>query len=183
MSPVSRGHGGRRRSVSSGRPSDRPPAPTVPFDPPDLSVRKAWALPAADGQYDGIELSYLDRDEEDERRYLIEAEHPSFFAALRDDREIIIGGEPISPRLHVAMHEVVTNQLWSDDPPEVWATAQRLTALGYERHVVLHMIASLVTADLWQAMQPDSGPVGADYVDRLGALPQGWPPPRDVTAH
>jgi hypothetical protein len=51
-------------------------APPAVFDAPDVSDRKAWALPAATGSYQGLDLSLLDRDDEDERRYLIEAEHP-----------------------------------------------------------------------------------------------------------
>lgn len=72
----------------------------------------------------------------------IEAEHPAFADALHAREESLIAGEPMNPRLHIAMHEIVTNQLWADDEPEVWTTVQRLTQLGYDRHVVLHMIAS-----------------------------------------
>jgi hypothetical protein len=33
---------------------------------------------------------------------------------------VIVGGETVNPRLHVAMHRVVANQLLADDPPEAW---------------------------------------------------------------
>jgi hypothetical protein len=65
-------------------------------------------------------------------------------------KELIIGGEAFSPRLHLAMRQVVVNQLWDDDPPQVWQAAGRLIDLGYERHVLLHMIAGVVTEDVWR---------------------------------
>jgi light-regulated signal transduction histidine kinase (bacteriophytochrome) len=48
-------------------------------------------------------------------------------------REIRVGRDMINPALHIAMHEIVANQLWADNPPEVWAIAQRLLADGYDR--------------------------------------------------
>jgi hypothetical protein len=47
--------------------------------------------------------------------------------------------------LHVAIHEVVANQLWDGDPPEVWHTANRLLRDGVDRHNVLHAIAEVLT--------------------------------------
>jgi hypothetical protein len=64
----------------------------------------------------------LDPGNEDECRFLIEAQHPAFAAALRGDEDVMVGGEPVNPRLHVAMHQVVANQLLADDPPETWQT-------------------------------------------------------------
>jgi hypothetical protein len=179
VSPISRGRGGRRRPARSARAS----TPPAVFDAPDVSDRKAWALPAATGSYQGLDLSLLDRDDEDERRYLIEAEHPWFADALREGVELDVGGEPMSPRLHVSMHEVVTTQLWADDPPELWPTAQRLTALGYHRHVVLHMIASLVSRDLWETVQLGKPFDREAYARKLDTLPKGWPPPSRAVAH
>jgi hypothetical protein len=28
--------------------------------------------------------------------------------------------EPMNPRLHIAMHQIVPNQILEDDPPETW---------------------------------------------------------------
>jgi hypothetical protein len=42
----------------------------------------------------------------------------------------------VNPVLHIAMHEIVANQLWANDPPEMWETAVRLLDAGYERHEV-----------------------------------------------
>lgn len=77
----------------------------------------------------------------------------------------------------------VTNQLWADDPPEVWSTALRLTALGYDRHIVLHTIASLVSEDLWATLHQGKAFDPAGYARRLEALPGEWPPPDRAVAH
>lgn len=58
----------------------------------------------------------------------------------------------MNPHLHLAIHEVVANQLWDEEPPETWQTARRLDLLGYERHEVFHMIGSVVAAEIWQIM-------------------------------
>ena len=93
--------------------------------------RLAFACPPGQGEWDDIDLGLLDPADEDERRILIEAEHPEFREASEDDvDEIHLGGRVVSPNLHIAMHEIVANQLWADEPPEVWQTAQRLTAAG-----------------------------------------------------
>jgi len=99
---------------------------------------------------DEIDLVLLDRDDEDQRRILIEAEHPELKQALDEGTdEVHHRTETMSPALHIAMHEIVTNQLWADDPPEMWQTAERLTAAGYERHDVLHMLGSVVSGQVW----------------------------------
>jgi hypothetical protein len=137
--------------------------------------RRKFAVPAARGTYDGIELSWLDPADPNDRHILIEAEHPELHDALRADvDEIVVEGEPMSPRLHISMHEVVTNQLWDDDPPETWATAQRLQAAGYERHEVLHMLASVVAGELYEVMT-EQQPADLDrMLAGFAALPGSW---------
>jgi hypothetical protein len=186
VTPVSRGRGGRRRPSRAARPSravHRDLLPEVVFDLPDVSDPRSWALPVATGSYRGLDVALLDRDDEDDRRCLIEAEHPWFADALRNDVELDLDGESMSPRLHISMHEVVTTQLWADNPPEVWVTAQRLAAVGYDRHVVLHMIASLVSQDLWETVHQHKPFDREQYARRLASLPDGWPPPDQAVAH
>lgn len=77
------------------------------------------------------------------------------------------------------MHEIVTNQLWADDPPEMWQTADRLTAGGYACHDVLHMLGSVVSGQVWQAMV-NGAPYDIERVRlELVALPESWEAQRD----
>ncbi len=111
--------------------------------------RRKFAMP-----YFGIQIGekyypQLDADDETQRWLLIIGEHPEY-------HEMLGGPEPnftalidaVWPQMHLIMHEVVTTQLWNDDPPEAWQAAQRLTAAGVERHEVLHALGDVVTQHL-----------------------------------
>jgi hypothetical protein len=138
-------------------------------------ARRTFACPPASGRYQGIELEGLDPADPDDRRLLIEAAHPELHGALRrGDAEIVHLGTTMNPRLHITMHEIVANQLWDDDPPETWRTAQRLTALGYERDDVVHMLASVVARELWHVLETGSPSDPARYVAALDELPDSW---------
>ena len=169
MSPRSRGRPpARRRRQQAGRAAVRRSGPhlfAVPasqetpsfaeeatdcwFDEPEPGDRRSWAVPPAHGICQELDLQLLDPGDEDERALLIEALHPEFADALQGEDDVIIDGEPVNPRLHVAMHQVVANQLLANDPPETWQTVQRLARLGYDWHNIMHMIASLITEDVY----------------------------------
>ena len=75
----------------------------------DDEARQAFAVPPASGEFDGIDLALLDPSDPDECRLLIIAEHPDLApAVVAGRREIHVRGEPISPDLHISMHEIVT---------------------------------------------------------------------------
>jgi uncharacterized protein DUF1841 len=147
------------------------------FDEPEPADRQSWVIPPAHGTYQGIDLELLDLAEEDSRAILMEARHPEFADALHSGGDVIVEGEPVNPRLHVAMHQVVANQLLADDPPETWETVQRLAGLGYDWHNIMHMIAALVAEDVHRAVAEHQHYDPADYARRLGELPGDWPPP------
>jgi hypothetical protein len=101
--------------------------------------------------------------------------------ALDRHEEIITpDGEPMNPRLHVALHVVVANQLLADDPPETWQTVQRLAGLGYDWHNVMHLIMGPVGEAMYQTMAEKRPFDRDDYVRRLGELPGDWPPPEEL---
>jgi hypothetical protein len=132
-------------------------------------------MPQGHGTFQEIELDELDPSDEDELGMLIEAYHPEFGDALETGEELVVNGEPFSPRLHVTMHQIVGNQLMADDPPATWQTVQRLATLGYDWHNIMHMIASVNAADVYRALH-DKQPFDlADYIRRLGELPGDWP--------
>ena len=162
-------------------PTDRPFAgvwsgPTVSLSgmPREEESRRAFALGTPTGMVDGIDVTLLDPEDEDGRRVLILADHPDIQQAIAAGKhEVKRGGEVVNPELHLQMHLVVVNQLWDDTPPETWDTAKRLTADGYERHEVLHMLASVVSADVFEALQGQA-PDARRTLERLAALPAGW---------
>jgi Domain of unknown function (DUF1841) len=148
------------------------------FDEPLPGDRRAWAAPPGHGTYQGLNLELLNPANEDERTFLIEAQHPEFEDPLRNNEEMTAGGEPFSPRLHIALHQIVASQLLADDPPETWQSVQRLAALGYDWHNIMHMIAAVVSDDLYRAMNEHRPFDPSDYARRLNELPGDWPPPQ-----
>jgi hypothetical protein len=76
----------------------------------------------------------------------------------------------VNPRLHIAIHEVVANQLWEDDPAEAWRAARRLHDAGVDRHDVLHQLGSVVAAHLHSALTDQRAVDHAAYRQALDAL-------------
>jgi hypothetical protein len=106
--------------------------------------RRLFAVPQLSTQDSGE----LDPADPDDRDVLILDEHPEwheFLAGPSAEHGEIDG---VNPRLHLAMHAVVTNQLWDNDPPETWAAAQRLLAAGVDRHDILHQLANAAVEHL-----------------------------------
>ena len=197
MSPKSRGRppgrGRSRRPASGRRPTGRAQSAggisgraaeessDCWFDEPLPGDRRSWAVPTGHGTYRGLDLELLNPDDEDERGFLLEAQHLELEEALERDEEITnADGEPMNPRLHVTLHVVVANQLLADDPPETWQTVQRLAGLGYDWHNIMHMILGPVTEDVYGAMAERRPFDRADYVRRLAELPGDWPSPQEL---
>jgi hypothetical protein len=86
----------------------------------------------------------------------------------------VLHGQPMSPQLHITMHEIVAAQLWDDDPPEVWRTALRLRGLGNERHEILHMLCSVVAREVWAVLQLEQAVDLARYSAALDELPESY---------
>jgi len=135
-----------------------------------------WVVPSAGGRLGDIDLSVFDPADPDDRGILVRAEHPEFEDALRRDLDEVLvpGGHRVNPRLHLALHEVVANQLWDDDPPEVWQAAQRLVGLGYQRHEILHMLASTMSDEMWHGLRRGKLYDHSRHVQALRSLPASW---------
>ena len=151
------------------------------FDEPIPGDRRSWAVPPGHGTYQGLELEWLDPDDENERGFLLEAQHPEMAEALEAHEEMITeSGETINPTLHVTLHGVVANQLLADDPPETWQTVRRLAGLGYDWHNVMHMIMGPVTSSVYQTLARKRPFDREEFVRLLNELPGDWPPPEEL---
>jgi hypothetical protein len=134
----------------------------------DRVRRLAFAIPPVPEQAD---TGTLDLADPDERALLIRAAHPE----LDTEREtMIVDGREMNPRLHLTMHQIVAAQLAEHDPPEVWATAQRLRRLGYGRHEILHMLGAAMTPQLWSALHDQREYDVDEHRAALAALPDSW---------
>jgi hypothetical protein len=138
-------------------------------DAQDALDRRMFAMPYFGTRIGEEDYPRLDPGDPDERRLLIEGEHPEYHAVLEDpgfDGEI----DGVNPRLHIAIHEVVANQLWEDDPAEAWRAAKRLHDAGVDRHNILHQLGSVVAAHLHGAFTNRQAVDHAAYRQALDAL-------------
>lgn len=144
----------------------------APEELADLAARRLFALGGPTAVVDGEEME-IDPTDPDERALAIRAEHPEYEHVLDDDTlgdEVLVDG--VNPRLHLAMHEMVANQLWDGDPPEAWPAAQRLLTAGMDRHDVLHALAEVATRQVHAAVverRPYDAAAYAADLDALGA--------------
>jgi len=137
---------------------------------PPLDARARARAPELDW-----DVGLLDPADADERAILIRLAHPDLDDAVEAGvEEVMVGGEPMSPRLHFAVHEVVATQVIEDDPPEAFATLERLVASGRDHHEGLDMLASVVSTQLWTAMHEQRPFAREDHVRALAALPGSW---------
>ena len=93
--------------------------------------------------------------------------------------EIVVAGQVMNPHLHLTIHEVVANQVWEGDPPEVTETARRLDRSGYDRHEVFHMIGSVMSEEMWLVMRHHQQADLGQIKRKLAALPGSWESQRD----
>ena len=138
-------------------------------DAHDALDRRMFAMPYFGTRIGDEDYPRLDPGDPDDRRLLIEGEHPAYHGALTDpafDGEI----DGVNPRLHIAIHEVVANQLWDNDPPEAWPAAKRLHEAGVDRHDVLHQLGRVVTRNLHGAPANRQAVDLAAYRQALDAL-------------
>ena len=165
------GRAGRRQGVVASLAS---------VEPVSNDERRLVAAPALSGQFDGIELGFLDPDDEDDRTVMVLAEHPELRSAIESGRDKVHHhGRVVIPQLHLAMHEIVANQMLANEP-EMWDTANRLVNAGYERHEVLHMLASVVSADVYSALHDQQSNNPARTQGCFAALPGSWERQREV---
>ncbi|OZM81817.1 DUF1841 family protein [Pseudonocardia sp. MH-G8] len=145
-----------------------------PQDLPDVLARRMFAVPGVATRIGDQEFSFLDPGDPDDRSVLIKGEHPEYHEALADPDTDTVEG--VNPRLHITVHEIVANQLWADDPPQVWQAARRLLATGAERHDVLHAIADVLVEHLHGLLTGQGDGDVAPYIAGLEQLGRGLDP-------
>jgi hypothetical protein len=120
----------------------------------------------------GWHLEYLSPEDPDDRSMLIRLAHPELDDAVNEGQEtVIVGGEELNPSLHFTIHEIVATQIIDNNPPEAFATAQRLLATGRDHHEVLHMLAYVMSGQIWGALHEQREYDRAEHLDALNALP------------
>ena len=135
----------------------------------DALDRRIFAMPYVGTTIGGQDYPQLDPADPDDRRLLIEGEHPEYHQVPTDPGagdEI----EGVNPRLHLSIHEIVANQLWEDDPPQVWRAARRLRDRGVDRHEILHRLMAAAVDQLHGALTSGTAADTAAYARALDRI-------------
>jgi hypothetical protein len=103
----------------------------------DLLERRQFAIPSVYTEIADEEVE-LDPADPEQRRLLVIGEHSDFQASLAEDD---LDEESF---LQIAAHTTVVDQLWDDEPPELWQAAQRLLRRGLDRTQVLDELAGVL---------------------------------------
>lgn len=94
---------------------------------------------------------------EDEAYRIALNDHPEYKRMIDEgnlpDEIVDEEGNAMSPRAHLAMHQIVERQLASNKPRGVVDIERRLLALGVSRHDVRHIIATAMSDEMWHVMK------------------------------
>jgi hypothetical protein len=135
----------------------------------DILARRRFVAPFRGTRIGTEDFPYLDPGDPDQRRLLIEGEHPQYHDVLTDpESDELVDG--VNPRLHIALHEVAANQIWDNDPPEAWRAVIRLRAAGLDRHEILHRLSAVAAEYIQRAIAQKQDVDAAEYGRALDAL-------------
>ena len=73
--------------------------------------------------------------------------------------------------MRAALYEAIADQIANEDPPAVWATAQRLLAMGLDRRRVLQNLALTLSGQIYAGVGTDQTFDAATYAAALDRLP------------
>lgn len=118
-----------------------------PAEVEDVLGGRVFTMACSGATIGDEEFPELDPADPDERGLLIQGEHSGYHQAVTDpvgEGEI----DGVDPRPHLIFHEIIANQLWADDPPEVWQAA-RLREKDVDRHDVPRTLAAVLAEHLY----------------------------------
>ena len=147
---------------------DDVPDDITPEEMDQILARRTFAVGGPSILDDDGQLR-IDPADPDQRALAIHDEHPEYAEALASPfADTLVDG--VNPRLHLALHEIVANQLWDAEPAGVWPAALRLFSSGMDRHDVLHALGEVAARHVYAALQEQRPYDAAAYAADLEAL-------------
>ncbi len=135
-------------------------------DPAELAEaleRRMFAVPSVYTEIGEEELE-LEPTDAEQRRLLVIGEHPEYHEALADDT---FDGEP---QLRLALKTTIVDQLWADEPAEVWQAVRRLSEGGSERDEIFDRLIDALSGQLHDVGEHEMDYDIDDYRKALGEL-------------
>jgi hypothetical protein len=103
-------------------------------------------------------------------------QHPKYFdiweqaGNLAPEEETLRDGA--NPFAHVAIHQIVENQIADRTPPQTVETLEALMQAGYTRHEAIHAIGRIVSDEIFEIMRDNRPFDEAGYIEALRDLAQ-----------
>ncbi|WP_245975724.1 hypothetical protein [Amycolatopsis palatopharyngis] len=142
-----------------------------PVELTELLERRMFAVPTTVTELGDTQLE-LEPTDPEQRRLLVIGEHPEYHEALTEDSDIEeIDG--VDPREYLALKAAVVDQLWENEPPQLWSAVVRMRDTGRERDDILDELVAVLSAQAETASEPDAEEFEFDldaYCEALEAL-------------
>jgi len=132
----------------------------------ELVERRMFAVPSVYTQLGDEELE-LEPTDPEQRRLLMIGEFPEYHEAIAAET---FDGQP---QEELELRVNVVDQLWDNEPPEVWEAARRLLEAGLDRVEILDRISEVFNKQLRPSDDTDDAEVSYDldeYREALQAL-------------
>jgi hypothetical protein len=132
----------------------------------EVLERRMFAIPSVYTELGDEELD-LEPTDPEQRRLLVIGEYPEYHEAIAAET---FDGQP---QVELELRVNVVDQLWDNEPPEVWEAAQRLLEGGLERAEILGRIGEVFHKQLQPAQNTGNDEVTYDldeYREALQAL-------------
>lgn len=120
--------------------------------------------------FDGLP-DWADADDPDDRAALLAEELGQGGPEYKTGDEADDRSDDGPASLRLALRQVIANQIADEDPPEVWATAQRLMAGGHDRTTVLAQLDLALAQVMKTTMQEHRPFEASEYAAALDRLP------------
>ena len=91
-------------------------------------------------------------------------------AALNASEEVIRDGA--NPFAHIAIHQMIANQIANHEPPQTAETLEALMQAGYTRHEAIHAIGGILAEEIYEILRDKCPFDEAGHVQSLRELVQ-----------
>ena len=115
----------------------------------EVVARRQFAVPELSTVIGDEELADLDPGDPEQRRLLVIGDHPEYHESLAAEEFDGADG------LRLALETSIVDQLWDNEPAEVWAAAQKLLAQDQTRAEVLDRLVTVLEEQLTESEEDD----------------------------
>lgn len=131
-----------------------------------------WELTMAGAELEGDEAILAE----------ILKQHPQYsdiweHAAVLDPSEEVLR-DGANPFAHVAIHQVIANQIANRNPAQTAETLEALMQAGYTRHEAIHAIGGILAEEIFEILRDERPFDEAGYIQALRELVQTATPPK-----